>query len=207
MAKDKTNKSFWDRIAKIYTNFMSKNNEAYDDICYHIDLYSDKNKNVLELACGTGQITYRMAEKFKLWVATDYSENMVNKTKKRNEDFNCDSLDFSVQDATSLTYENDTFDIVVIANALHIMPDPDKALDEIHRVLKNGGVLFAPTFVYEPGYSKMLIWLMERAGFKTYHKWNKNQFVNFIREKNFNVIGNTLIEGKPLFECMLIAKK
>lgn len=41
-----------------------------------------------------------------------------------------------------------TFDVVVIANALHIMPAPDPAMKEIYRVLKKGGILFAPTFVY-----------------------------------------------------------
>lgn len=35
----------------------------------------------------------------------------------------------------------------MIANALHIMPEPEKALGEIYRVLKDGGYLFAPTFV------------------------------------------------------------
>ena len=48
-------------------------------------------------------------------------------------------LHFSVQDATSLPYADETFDAVLIANALHIMPRPKKALAEIYRVLKPGG--------------------------------------------------------------------
>ena len=59
------------------------------------------------------------------------------------------NISFSVQDATKLTYNSEEFDVVVIANALHIMPEPNKALAEIHRVLKPNGILFAPTFVYE----------------------------------------------------------
>ena len=65
-----------------------------------------------------------------------------------------------------MTYEDEKFDVVVIANALHIMPQPEKALKEIHRVLKKDGILFAPTFVYKKGYSKFLIWLMEKPGLK-----------------------------------------
>ena len=71
--------------------------------------------------------------------------------------------------------EDEIFDVVVIANALHIMPQPEKALNEIHRVLKKDGILFAPTFVYERGYPKLPIWLMEKAGFKTYHKWQSEE--------------------------------
>ncbi|MFQ9418242.1 MAG: class I SAM-dependent methyltransferase [Lachnospiraceae bacterium] len=47
-----------------------------------------------------------------------------------------DNLIFEVADATDLPYENHSFDVVLIANALHIMPEPEKALKEIERVLK-----------------------------------------------------------------------
>lgn len=56
-------------------------------------------------------------------------------------------LHFSVQDATCLPYGSETFDAVVIGNALHIMPESQLALEEIHRVLKIDGCLFAPTFI------------------------------------------------------------
>ena len=53
-------------------------------------------------------------------------------------------LKFEVADATCLPYENNSFDVVIIANALHVMPEPQKALKEIDRVLKDGGLLIAP---------------------------------------------------------------
>lgn len=99
------------------------------------------------------------------------------------------------------------FDVVVIANALHIMPEPDDALKEIYRVLKKDGILFAPTFVYEKGYFKPLIWIMERAGFKTYHKWTRMEYVKYVSQKGFRVIRDILVEGKPLSECVLVAEK
>ena len=39
--------------------------------------------------------------------------------------------------------------VVIASNALHIVPQPEKALAEIHRVLKDDGVLIAPTFTHE----------------------------------------------------------
>ena len=63
MAKDTTNKNFWQKFARIYTAFMAKNDAAYDNICTELEQYIDKEKKVLELACGTGQITFRMADK------------------------------------------------------------------------------------------------------------------------------------------------
>lgn len=46
-----------------------------------------------------------------------------------------------------MSYISDYFEVVVISNALHIMPEPQKALKEIDRVLKENGLLIAPTFI------------------------------------------------------------
>ena len=60
---DNTNKGFWERMARIYTAFMSKNDTAYRQICKLSEQYIDSEKSVLELACGTGQITFLMTGK------------------------------------------------------------------------------------------------------------------------------------------------
>lgn len=208
MTKDNTNKGFWERFAKMYAPFMARNDIAYDTICESLDKYMDDSKKVLELACGTGQITFRIAEKCDTWEATDYSEKMVNEARRRSLEMGKqNNISFQVQDATNLTYENDTFDVVVIANALHIMPEPDLALAEIYRVLKTDGMLFAPTFVYEKGYSRLTIWLMEKLGLKTYHKWRQKEFMEYVNSRGFLVEESFLVKGKPVPECILIARK
>lgn len=208
MKEDNTNKSFWERFAKIYTKFMSKNKHTYEKISLHLCGYIDENKKVLELACGTGQITFLSAGNSALWEATDYSEKMVLEAKKRNdENYKIKQINFNVQDATQLQYKDNSFDVVVIANALHIMPEPDRALAEIQRVLKENGILFAPTFVYEIGYSRFFIGLMEKAGFKTFHKWTREEYENYVANKGFLIKKSLLEKGKPLPECVLIATK
>lgn len=205
---DNTNKNFWDRFAKIYAAFMAKNNSTYEKMTKELERYVDLQKKVLELACGTGQITFSIADKVEMLEATDYAENMIKEAQKRNEvEFKRRNIHFCVQDATNLTYEDESFDVVVIANALHIMPDPDKALREIRRVLKQGGILFAPTFVYEKGYSRLLISFMEKAGFKTFHKWEKDELERFVCNRGFRMISTTLLKGKPLAECVFVGKK
>ena len=47
-----------------------------------------------------------------------------------------------------LPYADKSFDVVIVSNALHIVPQPEKALQEIKRVLKEDGVLIAPTFTH-----------------------------------------------------------
>ena len=49
----------------------------------------------------------------------------------------------------SLSYAGNSFDVVIVSNALHIVPQPEKALAEkSDRVLKDDGVLIAPTFTH-----------------------------------------------------------
>ena len=56
-------------------------------------------------------------------------------------------------------------------------------------------------------YSKLLIWFMEKIGFKTYHKWQKNEYTEYISKAGFHVMDSILVKGNPLLECILIGRK
>jgi len=137
------NKEFWQRTAKSYGSFMKHSWKLYDTICERIRPGLTREMNVLELACGSGQLSFRLAGRVRLWEATDFSENMIVEARKKPRS---SRLHFSVQDATALLYAPDSFDAVVISNALHIMPHPELALAEIKRVLKPGGIFDRPAF-------------------------------------------------------------
>ncbi|MDD3223630.1 MAG: class I SAM-dependent methyltransferase [Clostridium sp.] len=204
MGRKSTNKKFWEKVAKLYTPMQERKNiKLYRELCEIISKALDNNMQVLELACGTGQLTFPLCKKVASWEATDFSENMIEEAKLRVSDL---PVTFNVQDATNLSYEDERFDTVVIANALHIMPNPDKALIEIRRVLKKGGLLIAPTFVYNGKTNKILIGLMEMLGFHTFHKWTSDEYAEFIRKRGFNIINSFIIAGKMLPECILICK-
>lgn len=201
-----SNISFWNRTANIYTALQENRNKIlYDKLCNRISKYFNKNTKVLELACGTGQITSRLCGKVMLWVATDFSEKMVSVTKKRFKD--ASNVNCKAEDATNLTCDNSLFDVVIIANALHIMPDPDKALKEIHRVLKPNGFLIAPTFVYDGYVNKFKVSMLEKAGFRTFHKWKSAEYENFIEQLGFHIVESYIIRDNFLPECVLVCRK
>lgn len=193
--KDNTNKNFWQRFAKIYAPFMKSSAPLYNEICDEIRQKINRNMDVLELACGSGQLPFKLSNYVKTYEATDFSEKMINEAKKKRKG---SRLHFSVQDATNLPYADSSFDAVIISNALHIMPYPEKALSEIKRVLKKDGILFAPTFIHgeSKGY-RMRIRMMETVGFHTYSKWSEKSFAEFLNQNGFDpekhkVIGDTL---------------
>lgn len=190
---DKSNKKFWNKFAKLYAPFMKKDKGVYDNVCEYIRPYLNRNVNVLELACGSGQLSFNLSKYAKNWIGTDFSEQMILEARKRGENEN---LTFEVADATSLSFSDGEFNCVVIANALHIMPEPDEAMREIYRVLKPNGILSAPTFLWKEGtQSKFKKWIMSVVGFKMYQEWNKKQFKDFIEKHGFSVVEMNLIHG------------
>ncbi|MDE7333438.1 MAG: class I SAM-dependent methyltransferase [Lachnospiraceae bacterium] len=87
----------------------------------------DRDMYVLELASGTEVLSVQLTGKVKMLEATDFSEKMIEQAKLR---LYSSRLHFSVQDATALPYVPEIFDAVIISNALHIMPFPEKAKRE-----------------------------------------------------------------------------
>ena len=197
------NKEFWQRTAKSYGSFMKHSWKLYDTICERIRPGLTREMNVLELACGSGQLSFRLAGRVRLWEATDFSENMIVEARKKPRS---SRLHFSVQDATALLYAPDSFDAVVISNALHIMPRPELALAEIRRVLKPNGILYAPTFVHGRGtWFRLRTRLLTLAGFKVYSKWTAEGFERFVSVHNFQIRQAALLGGSLAPLCYLEA--
>lgn len=163
------------------------------------DLHS--GMRVLELACGTGTLSFLLAEAVSLWVATDYSPNMIDVAKKEKAP---DTLVFQLQDATRLPYESGSFDAIVIANALHVIPKPERVLQEIERVLKMDGSLFAPIFLPMKRTRQVLLRL---AGMRRENKWDEKTYPAFIENCGFTVSEEALLTGKNLRLCCVKAKK
>ena len=137
------NQKIWDLYAPVYEKAMRLDRRYYQYMYDRIPAQIS-GKEVLEIATGPGLLAKHVAHPTKRMVATDYSEGMIREAKKGSYPA---QLTFAVADATALPYPADSFDVVLIANALHVMPEPELALAEINRVLRTGGLLIAPNFV------------------------------------------------------------
>lgn len=196
---------FWDKNAKIYDKFMKKDSSAYEQM-YALIRPAIKNKDVLELASGTGLISKHIVSSAHSIEATDASEKMINIVKTDN---NSSKLHFSVQDMFSLPYADNSFDVVIIANALHIVPSPEKALKEIKRVLKPNGILIAPTFTHSDNNirGKIKAFFMKLAGFPLQTKWSNFEYQNFLTANGFIPYKNEILKASfPLSytECVQV---
>jgi ubiquinone/menaquinone biosynthesis C-methylase UbiE len=182
------NKGFWNKYAKLYDFEIKRfSGKAYAEMYRLMSSALSSDMDVLEVATGTGLIAVNIAPYVHSIEATDFSPKMIETAKKKKAPAN---VHFSVQDATSLSFEDGAFDAVIISNALHIMPDPAKVLSNISRVLKPNGLLIAPS--YSHGHISDSTWslnakFLKFIGFETYSKWKPAEYVSFIGEHGFTV--------------------
>ena len=195
-------KTFWDRTAKIYDRFMRKDRNAYEQM-YALICPIVEHKRVLELTTGTGLIAKHIVRSADQIDATDASAEMIAQAKQGVQST---KLHFSVQDMFCLPYADRSFDVVIVSNALHIVPEPEKALEEIRRVLKDDGVLIAPTFTHAGNdfLGNVKAFLMKVVGFRQYSKWSSESYLDFLREQGLTVRKSEVLNaGFPLtyVEC------
>lgn len=196
---------FWQHMAKFYTAFMSHSTPLYKSLCARIAPWLSSSMTVLELACGTGQLSLPLAPYVQHWQATDLSSEMVARAKARAGEM--PQLYFSTCDATRLSCADACFDAVVIANALHIMPAPERALFQIRRVLKPGGLLFAPTFVHSGGLlARLRTDIMQLSGFRVYHSWSSEAFLDFLSSQGFHILEHATLSGPVLPLCHVVCQ-
>ncbi len=105
-----------------------------------------------------------------------------------------------------LPYADRSFDVVIVSNALHIVPKPEKALEEIRRVLKDDGVLIAPTFTHAGNdfFGNVKAFLMKVVGFRRYSKWSSEGYLDFLRKQSWVVQKSEVLKASfPLtyVEC------
>lgn len=178
-------KKIWDLYAPIYKRAMKADQKVYDYMYARIP-EAIRGKEVLELATGPGLLAKHVAPAAKRMIATDYSPGMIAEAKKGGSPAN---LTFELADAMALPYADDSFDAVLIANALHIVPDPERVLREIDRVLRPGGVLIAPNFVEHKGTLPGRIWsqILSLAGVRFEHQWTAREYLDFLTTQGWRV--------------------
>ena len=196
-------KNFWDKNADRYDRFMRKDRAAYEKM-YALIQPVVKAKTVLELATGTGLIAKHIVNAAAHIEATDASPERIAEAKRDNQSA---KLHFSVQDMFCLPYADKSFDVVIVSNALHIVPQPEKALAEIHRVLKEDGVLIAPTFTHAGNSfsGRVRAFFMKLAGFPLHSRWTSEEYLTFLRQNGWTVRKSVVLKASfPLTytECV-----
>jgi ubiquinone/menaquinone biosynthesis C-methylase UbiE len=126
-----------------YFEFYNKLREDIESIPYSYALHEYKNfvgKKVLDVGSGNGYVLSKYAAEGAEVFGIDITQAGIDLCRKRFEYLQLNG-NFQVADAQDIPFPDNTFDCVCSMGVLHHVPDTQKALDEIYRVLKPGGRL------------------------------------------------------------------
>ncbi len=104
-------------------------------------------KNTLELGCGNGTYSKILIKNATNLTATDFSDEMVLVAKNKLKRYK--NIKVEKANCFNLSYPDCSFDTIFMANLLHIVPEPEKAIEECKRVLKENGQLLIVSFTSE----------------------------------------------------------
>ena len=106
-----------------------------------------KNKDVLDIGCGTGRLAIHLGKLVKHWSGIDISSESVDTARKNIKKLGLeDKIDFEIGSFKEIPFTN-KFDIVISSNSLHFEPDKNDAFESIYASLKSDGyfIIFEPT--------------------------------------------------------------
>ena len=136
--RKKVTKEYFDSQAEFYdTSHDGKFVKCmYKEIVKRV--MSLPGEKILDLGCGNGNIISLLKDKRKGdYYGADISAKMIQEAKKRLGP----DVELKVADVVKLPYESEMFDIIICNASFHHYTEPDKAAEEMKRVLKKGGVL------------------------------------------------------------------
>ncbi len=140
--------AIFDKEAKMYDDwYKTKLGNFVDKVetkCV-FDLFKvRKGMKVLDVGCGTGNFSIKLAKMGCEVIGIDISEEMlkVAKDKAKKEGLN---IKFYNMDVYDMKFEDNCFDGVISVTAFEFLKDPDKAIEEMFRVLKPKGYLLIGT--------------------------------------------------------------
>jgi len=104
---------------------------------YRFTVPSCEGKDVLEVACGSGQGLGYLAKTARRVVGGDYTRSLLDMARAHYRG----RLPLLQLDAQALPFRSSSFDIVLLYEAIYYLPRPERFLDECRRVLREKGVL------------------------------------------------------------------
>lgn len=119
-------------------------------------------KRALDVGTGMGQFAFYLARAGFSVTGIDLSGEMITRAKRHAAEHHL-PVDFVTGDAESLSFEDNSFDVLVSRNLLWTLPHPEKALKQWQRVVKPGGRLVISDGFWMNTSWKRIHWLVYKT--------------------------------------------
>lgn len=200
-----------EQVYDLYEKTMTKYNEAstFNKIL-QLWIKTDKDLNILDVGCSDGNVTAHLTSQQHNVIGVDISKHQLKKARKKGiKTVRCDVN-------KSLPFKSNVFDIVMFVDIIEHLFEPENALKEVHRILKNNGYII----IQVPNYFSIIgrIRLLRGKSIvtdlhKPFRSWNYfhlrffnyKDFIDFltitgfkIEKEDFDWIGSGLSEDERI---------
>jgi ubiquinone/menaquinone biosynthesis C-methylase UbiE len=162
----------------------------------------DAVESVLDVGAGTGRYARILSDAYrpKLVIALDLSKPMIEKGKEVAEEEGYDNILFTKGDAQRLPVRDGAIDLLNCFGALHLFPDPYRAIDELARVARPGAVFTCLTAgkSNQPRTSRTQGWFSNLASF---HFFDIDEMRAKLASVGFEDFNHTLSGSVLLFSA------
>ena len=136
---------FWDRIARKYAADPLADVAGYERTLERTRHYLKGDETAFEFGCGTGTTALKVAPSVGRIVATDISGEMIAIAREKTEAEGCSNAEFEVATPDAAPWPDETFDVALGFNILHLVAAREAALRRVRRLLKPGGLFISKT--------------------------------------------------------------
>lgn len=188
---------FWNTFARFYDVTEALNGAVYREMVSLTAQLVPHGADVLDCAAGTGELTLAAARKARSVVCTDYSGEMLKVARKKAKKRRFANIKFERANIFHLDYSDETFDIVIAGNVLHLLDNPENAVRELCRVTKKDGKILLPTFMTrdKSAISKTLLKAYRRLGFEPSAEYSPREYVEMLKSCSSGSVKSKLIKG------------
>ncbi len=190
-------KTFWDRVAGLYDLFEWSNQRVNAAARSRVGELVPAGARVLDCAAGTGEFSLAAAKRAGSVLCTDQSEAMLARARKRARKRGLSNVSFARRDLTALPDPDGSYDAVIAANVLHLLPNPEIAVRELWRVTALGGRLILPAYLQGKAgtaYGTM-IKIYQGVGFHYEHAFTPETYREFLERLELAPVTLEVISG------------
>ena len=190
-------RTFWDRVAGLYDLFEWSNRKVNAAARARVGELVPAGACVLDCAAGTGEFSLAVAKRAGSVLCTDQSEAMLARARKKVRKRGLSNVSFARRDITALPDPDGSYDAVIAANVLHLLPNPEIAVRELWRVTAFGGRLILPTYLQGKAgtaYGAM-IKIYQGVGFHYEHAFTPETYREFLERLKLAPVALEVIPG------------
>lgn len=189
---------FWSKFARFYDVAERLNGKVYREMCEITTCLVPFGARVLECAAGTGELSIAAARKAESVLCTDISEEMLDVARKKAAKSFWDNVSFERRNIFVLDDPDETYDVVIAGNILHLLENPENAVKELYRVTKRGGKILLPTFMTrnKSDISRILLKAYTKLGFSPSTEYTPKSYIEMLKSCRIGRVKFKVINGR-----------